>query len=284
MSFSKTTQRRNLSVSGLKKALEGVVNLNLNGWEILGDVMVVQLSGGYPLDERKFIGEEILKRHPKARVIVNRILIGDEYREPQTEILAGDGTETIHRENGVRFKLDPTKVMFSFGNKEERKRMASISNEEEIVVDMFSCVGQFALPIAKHSKPELVVAIEKNPRAHEYLDQNIGLNKLRNVKAVLGDCREVSPKKIADRVVMGYLFDTRDYLPTALQALRKKGVIHYHFLSTESRLSDHKDKVIKTALKESFNACVKKTVKVKSYAPKMYHWVFDLEVESLFAD
>lgn len=57
--------------------------------------------------------------------------------------------------------LDVAKIMWSQGNIEERKRMAFISNENEVVVDMFAGIGYFTIPLAKYSKPKLVYAIEK---------------------------------------------------------------------------------------------------------------------------
>ncbi len=278
MPSSKPSSRRNLSVSQLKHSLEGELDLDLNGWEILGDVMVVELGDGYSAAEKRLLGERIVRLHPKARTVVNRLSIDHELREPTFEVLAGEGTETIYRENGSSYRLDPTKVMFSFGNKEERRRMAHISSPEETVIDMFSCVGQFTIPLAKYSSPRSVIAIEKNPVAHRYLKENITLNKLRNVKPVLGDCREVCPTDGADRVIMGYLFETEKFLPTAINAIVKKGTIHFHMLSTASKLKDRCRRVIKAVSEKTSDATLEKTTRVKSYAPKMYHWVLDIDI------
>lgn len=278
MSYSKPAPRRNLSVSGLKKVLDGLIELRLNGWEILGDVMVISLDEGYSADEKRLIGETIIRLHPKAGTVINRSSIDDELREPVAEVIAGGRTETIYAENGCRYKIDPTKVMFSFGNKEERKRMGGISSPSETVIDMFCCVGQFSIPLAKHSQPEKVIAIEKNPVAFAYLKENVHLNKLRNVEPMLGDCRDVCPEGVADRVLMGYLFETERFLPTAIKALKDRGTVHYHFNCTESKLDMERERVLQIASAHSKEASVLETVKVKSYAPKMYHWVLDLQV------
>ena len=279
MLSSKPKPRRNLSVLELKETLKDEVALDINGWEILGDVMVLELGEGYTAPEKKLIGETIIRRHPKAVTVVNRLEIGNELRQPVVEVLAGDKTQTIYSENGCRYNIDPTKVMFSFGNKDERMRMAKISSEKEVVVDMFSCVGQFAIPIAKHSKPKKVFAIEKNPFAFEFLKANASLNKLSNLEPIHGDCRAVSPKGAADRVVMGYIFDTLQFIPTALQALKNEGVIHYHFLSTENKLKRHQEAVFSLLDKNAIAHTLLKTVNVKSYAPKMYHYVMDLSIQ-----
>jgi tRNA wybutosine-synthesizing protein 2 len=156
--------------------------------------------------------------------------------------------------------------------------MGTISSPDETVVDMFSCVGQFTIPLAGHSRPKKVFAVEKNPVAFEYLKENVRLNKLRNVEPLLGDCREVCPEDASDRVLMGYLFGTELFLPTAIKALKERGVVHYHFNSTESKLESEKKRVLKIAMKHAKEVLILETVRVKSYAPKMYHWVLDLQV------
>ncbi len=44
------------------------------------------------------------------------------YRKPVVEVIFGSPhTETIHTENGIRFKVDPQQIMFSSGNMAERR-------------------------------------------------------------------------------------------------------------------------------------------------------------------
>jgi len=270
--------RRNLSVARLKEELRGVVDLELSGWEMLGDVMVLKLPEHYPEDVKRAIGERILELHPKAVSVVNRCCILDELREPRAEVIAGVKTETVYAENGCRFKLDPTKVMFSFGNKGERERMARVTSPGEVVVDMFACVGQFAIPIARHSRPRQVIAIEKNPVAFRYLEENVRLNRLSNIEPVLGDCRELAPPEVADRVIMGYIFKPERFIETAVSVIREKGVVHYHTLSTIEELADVEGRALERFARAAGEAWMERVVKVKSYSPHRYHFVFDIKV------
>jgi tRNA wybutosine-synthesizing protein 2 len=138
-------------------------------WEKIGDILVIKLPNH--LEEYK---KEICEKYAKTlcckTVLVDLGISGD-YREPKVEKVYGSSLETIHLENGVRFKLDASRIMFSSGNLKERIRMASISSPKETVVDLFAGIGYFTLPIAVHSKPKKIFACEINPIAYNYLCQ-----------------------------------------------------------------------------------------------------------------
>ncbi len=270
-----------LSLEGVKRSLREVIGRkadHLRGWELLGDVVVVSL----PLEtdaEKRETGKSLLRFFPRAMTVVNRKGIHDIFRQPEVEVLYGDGTHTVHKENGCRFVMDVSKVMFSAGNMEERRRMAYVSNRNEVVLDMFAGIGQFTIPMAKHSRPRKVIAIEKNPVAHGFLWENVKINKLDNVDAILGDCREKSPMGAVDRVVMGYLFDTHAFLPHAFRALRGAGIIHFHSLVRRRDERAVESAIKKKASSEGFTATRIKRRKVKSYSPGYHHVVFDVDVE-----
>jgi len=203
-------------------------------------------------------------------------------RLPSYSLVAGDKkTETIHIENGIRFKLDPLNVTFSGGNKEERIRMPSRIKTGEVIVDMFACVGQFALHLAK-KKTAKVYAIELNSIAYDYLLENITLNHLDNyVQAINGDCREVYPRAIADRIVMGYLHDTLSYFPYALKSLKKcGGFVHMHLAGLEKDIPNYCNTINTICNSEGFNVISDETRKIKHYSPRIDHFVFDIEVQS----
>ncbi len=248
----------------------------LRHWELIGEVLVVRLPEG--TESKGEIGGGLLKLIPRAKAVINRRGISGVYRRPRVEVIAGYKTETVHRENGCLFKLDPTKVMFSTGNQGERRRMAAISQEGEVVLDMFAGIGQFTVPLAKHSRPRRVYSVEKNPVAHAYLRENVWLNELVNVKPLLGDCRTVSPREVADRVIMGF-FDARAFLPTAVQGLRNGGVIHYHSLVSKKELRDRAEECLLDFERLGRRAEVLEARLVKSYAPGLHHAVMDFRVE-----
>jgi tRNA wybutosine-synthesizing protein 2 len=201
-------------------------------------------------------------------------------RLPCYTVVSGDyNTVTTHTERGVKFRLDPVRLTFSGGNKKERIRMAEIAKSGENVIDMFSCVGQFALHIANAANVQ-VTAIEINPEAYEFLIENIRLNGLENkVVAILGDCREVHPKKLADRVIMGYLHDTISYLPAAIESLNENGgMVHMHMSIPEGDIYQIIERI--EGVSESYGLkSILEVRRIKNYSPGIEHFVFDIFLE-----
>lgn len=247
-------------------------------WERFGDVLILRFPK--ELEDHKLRVSKIYADVLKCRSILEDVGgIEGELRIPRLNLVYGDvNTETIHIENGIRFKFDPMKVMFSSGNMNERIRISKISNEDEIVVDMFAGIGYFSIPIAVYSKPKKVYAIEKNPIAFKYLKDNIVLNHVTGaVEPILGDNRERTPKNTADRIIMGYLKDTYIYLPYAIESLRdNEGMIHYHEICPNELLPRRPiRRIMEAAGRYGKKVDIIRINKVKSYAPGISHVVLD---------
>jgi tRNA wybutosine-synthesizing protein 2 len=261
---------------------DGLIDFIPEKWEKIGDVLIIILPSN--LDQFKHIISEKYAEVLNCKSVLNDIGgIYGEYKVPNVEIIYGSSeTETIHKENGIKYKLDPQKIMFSSGNMDERIRMANISKKSEIVVDLFAGIGYFTLPIALYSKPKKIFACEKNKISYNYLCDNVVLNHVVDiVHPIEGDNREVAPKNVADRVIMGYIGDTSKFLPTAFKCLKEKtGIIHFHEKYPEKIVPDKPINQIQE-IAEKFDRFVKlKNYKtVKSYAPGISHFVFDIKIE-----
>ena len=250
-------------------------------WEKIGEVLTIVLPQDVK-SYKKTIAEAYASVLGCKTVLNDTGSINGEYREPNVELLYGSkNTETIHIENGIRYKLDPQKIMFSSGNMDERIRMAHISNSKETVVDLFAGIGYFTLPIAVHSKSEKIFACEKNPVSFDYLCQNITLNNVSSiVEPLQGDNRRIAPKNVADRVIMGYFGDTHQFLPVAFDCLKNHcGIIHYHDKFADVAVPKKAVEFVKnTAEKYDRKINLLNFKCVKSYAPGISHYVFDVKV------
>ena len=245
-------------------------------WEKIGDILILKLPEG--------LGDKEVVAEVYARVLNCRTVMEDVggikgvKREPDLCFLYGDeATETIHLENGIYFKLDVSNIMFSSGNIDERIRMATISSPDETVVDFFSGIGYFTIPMAVYRSPH-IIACELNPIAYKYLLENINLNHVEDrVTGLLGDCRKVAPPHVADRIVLGY-FESYDFLPYAFKVLKRKGgIIHYHELCPTELLSHYPlEKFDEVARDYHRNAKILHYHKIKSYNPRFSHVVLDI--------
>lgn len=248
-------------------------------WELLGDVLILKLD-----KELKPHEKEVAKVYSEVlgaeTVLEDKGGIIDEYREPQVRVLLGERTETVHKENGVFFKLDAQEVMFSSGNIDERIRMATICEKDDIVVDMFAGIGYFSIPMAVHCKPAEIYSIEINPVAFGYLCDNVRTNEVTEIICpILGDCLEVAPEGLATRVVMGYLSDGERYLPKAMRIIGDEGIIHYHENCPNELLWERpKSTVEEAARKEGREATMINRKTIKSFAPGVSHVVLDIKV------
>ncbi len=251
-------------------------------WEKIGDVLIFVLSP--KLNTYKQIISEKYAEILKCKTVLNDIGgIYSEYRVPHVEFIYGSNeTVTIHKENGIKYKLDPLNIMFSSGNMNERIRMAKISNKSEIVVDLFAGIGYFTLPIAVYSKPKKIFACEKNKISYDYLCDNIVLNNILDiVQPIKGDNRKVAPKNVANRIIMGYIGDTYKFLPTAFKCLKDcRGIIHYHDKYPEEIVPDKPLRQIQE-IADDYNRFVKliNYKRVKTFAPGISHFVFDIKLE-----
>ncbi|MEM4456168.1 MAG: class I SAM-dependent methyltransferase family protein [Archaeoglobaceae archaeon] len=238
-------------------------------YKVIGDLAIVKLSEEIAEFKEK-IGEAILESNPRLRAVWREISKEGMMRRPKLELLAGNGSETVHLENGCHFKLDVTKVMFSLGNHYERHRVA-MECENETVVDMFAGIGYFSIPIAK--KAEKVYSIEINYDAYRFLLENAKLNNVKLIP-ILGDSMFVTPEGVADRVVMGHIF-CQDFLHTAIKALDRFGIIHYHE-AVPTKILWRPTLRVEKACKEMGKKCkILNFRKVKNYAPNVVHVVVD---------
>lgn len=190
-------------------------------------------------------------------------------RTPRTEILAGQAREVRHCESGITYWLDPSRIMFSMGNRAEKERMRSLVRAGEHVADMYAGIGYFTLPAAIAGAR--VHAMEIRDLAFSYLKRNIRENGVGNqVTAELGDCRECLAGTY-DRIIMGH-FEAIDDLPVALTHSRPGTVLHVH--SAGDRVDD-----ILAVIREQGICARVETHKVKKLGPHTWHYVQDVTRE-----
>ena len=243
-------------------------------WEYVGDIAILKMD--VPDEYKEHIGKAYAEALGMKTICVDHGVSG-EFRRPDMEIIFGSDTTSSRLENGIHYEFDVTKVMYSSGNTDERERMAKLDCSGEVVWDMFAGIGYFSLPIAKFTKASRVISTEKNPDSYEFLVRNAELNDVSDVLfPVLGDNRHMHSKAFADRILMGYVQRTSEFLETALTAIKDNGIIHYHdtFYVNE----------YETRIREIFDSqpCDYEILgirEVKSFAPSVSHYVADIRIK-----
>jgi len=277
-----------------RKNIEDVVGLKPS-YEIVGDIAVLTDVDSINERNEQLVAHALMSLHKNIKVVAKRISpVEGVFRKRKVEIIAGDNrTETMHKENGCRYKLDLERVYFNPRLASERNRVASqVQSSKEEIVDMFAGVGSFSIQIVKRALQSHVAAIDINPDAVRYLRENIKLNGVRNIEAIEGDIREIYVKfrNKADRMIMNLPKSAYLFLQEALSMLKSRGGI-IHFYDVESSYSDasgEKRKSLETAItkaKEKLTAKIEEVCeregfqfqlnilearKVKPYAPYAY--------------
>ncbi|MCL2115079.1 MAG: class I SAM-dependent methyltransferase family protein [Methanobrevibacter sp.] len=248
-------------------------------WKKIGNILILDKNFEY---ESKKDLELLLDVHNVNTIVKIRNIAG-KFRKPSIEILIGNNTETIHKENGCLFKLDIAKVMWSKGNTNERLRIAKLVKSGETIVDMFAGIGYFSIPIAMHSQVKKIFSIEINPESYNYLKNNIDLNKINikanyeRIKAILGDCSEIATKLSADRVLMGYVKTTHHFLDVAIDCVNYGGTIHYHETVPEKLMNERPyERIAKSANDREVEILA--TNIIKKYSPGVVHIVVDAKI------
>ena len=205
-------------------------------------------------------------------------------RKSGTRMLRGEDDWVVRRENGVDYGYHVTKCMFSAGNVNERRRMGEIVERGEVVVDLFSGIGYYSLPIMVHSEVEHVHCCEWNDDAVKSLEWGLERNGISSGFTIhRGDNREscMSIGRVADRVIMGLLPTSEDSFEAAMEVLSDSGgVVHVHGLARPGEYSEWGEVVLRKLchFREGSRAKVIGVNRIKSYAPRWDHIVLDVSI------
>jgi tRNA wybutosine-synthesizing protein 2 len=251
------------------------------GYQRLGRVALVR----WPEDLRALFGpgaEALAGELGVAAVFRVAGPVEGDWRLPRLERLFGTSGETEVREDGLRYRFDASRVLYSRGNRSERARWGRTVRAGERVVDLFAGIGYFALPAARHGRARTVLAVEEHPLSYGYLRANLALNRLEDrVTPVLGDNRSVAlPARSADRVLLGFLPDALPWVPRALELLDPDGGwLHVHRLAGSREPPGASEGPVRERI-EGLGARVRRiaTRGIKSYGPGRDHVVVDVEV------
>ena len=285
-----------------EKIPKNILELIPHSYDLIGDIAIIEfdrLDNMHDIsqlgDIKKEISKAMLKVHKNIKTIYEKIgPVKGEYRlRGLKHILGPKKTETLIYENKCVFKLDVKKTFFTPRLVFERKRISNLPFEKnEIIVDMFSGVGPFAIQIAKN-QDVIVHAFDINPWAIYYLNENILLNKLKgkilayniDIKSLLkydNPIRQNLENKI-HRIIMNLPERALEFIDIAKILIKKSGAILHIYLFSEKPDSIEKgifkSKKVLNQHYLSIEKILNKRI-VKPYSPRIDLIVLDVKVKN----
>ena len=255
-------------------------------WEKFADVALLPRTAFTEEGWNDLRGPELWSAIASA-LKVNRIgkigeIIGEK-RESTVELLRGEDDWVVRRENGIDYGYNFTQCMFSAGNVNERRRMGEVGGVEETVVDLFSGIGYYTLPMLVNSQVNHVHCCEWNPNAIRALKWSLDRNNVANRCTIHeGDNRLTATNLSgqADRVILGLLPTAEGGFELAINCLKKiGGCLHIHGIAPASDHDSWVDEIITklSNLNHDFSISESSRVRIKSHAPHWDHLVLDVE-------
>lgn len=258
-----------------------------SAFDQIGDIVIIKIPNEL-MPKKKFIADTILAHVKSAKAVFAQVSpVRGDYRVRNLEFIAGENrTITEYKEHGCRFRVDVAKTYFSPRLSTERLRIANMVGEGETIVNMFAGVGTYSILMARMNKTCKVYSIDSNAVAAELCEANAKLNKVQDrVVSIHGDAGEVIKDQLAgqaDRVLMPLPERAKEFVDSAVLALKKKGVVHYFIHIRADNKKTSKNLGLQDAHKAfvKYNHIVQQARVVRGVGPRIYQIVADVLVKT----
>ena len=258
----------------LKSALEDILpveklNLVPKGYEVIGDIAIINIPKSLK-DEKHIIAKALVSQRKDVRCVLRKVSkVRGEERVGDFELILGDRTTTIHRENNCMFHVDIAGTYFSGKLAYERDRIVGEVTDGEDVLVMFCGVGPFLVPIKKNRDVN-ITGLDMNPVACSLLRKNLDVNGIE-AGIVLADGGAPPFRKLFDRIVMPTPYGQDCFLNSAEKLLKPDGIVHFYTFKKDFEI-DHFKRVLEEMgwEIEFYRDC-------GNVAPRVKRYVFDLK-------
>jgi tRNA (guanine37-N1)-methyltransferase len=241
------------------------------GFEVIGDIAIISIPPS--LEREKYAIAEALASHRKDVKVVLRKknkLQGPE-RVREFEVLLGNRTVTMHRENGCVYQVDLSRTYFSGKMAFERSRIVKkVKNGEQVLV-LFCGVGPFLIPIKKY-RDVFVIGLDNNPDACSLCRKNAEINGT-DADVILADANsmDVLFKKKFSRIIMPGPYGQDSFLNLARNILEPDGMIHFYTFKKDFEIPHFR----RLLIERGWRICMYRNC--GSVAPRVNRYVFDLK-------
>jgi len=281
--LTKKEKKRNFKEKLKEKLTKKELEKIKTSYDVVGNIAILEIVDELRKKE-KIIAELLLNERKNVKTVLKKEEgRKGKYRLQKYKFLIGKRNYTTeHRENNVKLKVNVKDVYFSPRLSNERKRIAKLVKKNESILVMFSGCAPYPVVISKNTDAKEIYGVEINPKGHKLGEENIKLNKLKNIKLFCGDAKKIVPKlkKKFDRVVMPFPKEGQDFLSVAIKATKKDGTIHFYLFLGEKDIPKKAYKKIKNTcnkLNKKYN--ILKYVKVGQFSPRTYRVCIDFKIK-----
>lgn len=271
----------------LKDELRGVIPESKikevrRSYDVIGDIAILEIPKELKKLE-KSIAWTLYRKHSNINTVAKKASkFSGKFRVRKIKPICGEEkTTTIHKESGVKLKLDLNEVYFSPRLGGERLRIARKVEPGEKVLVMFSGVAPYPLVIEKNQpEVEVVYGVELNPKAYRFARKNVMLNRSKKVIPILGDVKKVIPKfkNKFDRIIMVLPKQAHLFLEEAFQVSKKGTIIHLYQFYDEEKIPEGVKEEVKDRVKEFREVEILNVEKCGSYSPGVFRVCVDIKV------
>lgn len=250
----------------------------LTGFVKLGSIVVFNYTKNLGLHTYLQAAEALRSMYSDLTSVFVKLGTTGELRLPELLLIYGDGnTVTKVRENGLEFLVDVKRTYFNVRLSGERARVANMVRDGELVLDMFSGVGPFAITIASRSKA-FVFSVDLNPYASYLAAMNVRLNRKRlkgQVSIIRADSIRLPDfvKMRFDRIIMNNPTASLIFADAACRLSGSGSTIHVYTLGSSE--GEAVSKVV-NSFGASCNVEVVYHRKVLEYSPSKSIYVVDV--------
>jgi tRNA (guanine37-N1)-methyltransferase len=243
-------------------------------FEVVGDIAMVEDR------DAEHVAAALMSTSRSIKTVIAPISdVEGEFRTRRFRHVAGEArTVTLHKEHGLRYRVDLEGAYFTPRLGTERLRIAGLVSPGDVVLDMFAGVGPFSLLLAK--KGAKVIAMDKNPVAVKYLRENALLNKVNRIEILEGNAAQLALRyeNRADHVIMNLPHSACEFLSPAIRAAKSEGIVHYYCIAPDDDL--YRDLALIKKAADDMDVEVEVLYKeiVRSYAPHRSNVVIDFRL------
>ena len=239
-------------------------------FDIFGEIAIIKLVEDLR-DYEKEIAEALLLSHTNIKTVCLDSGVQGEFRLRNLKLIGGvNNFISIHKENGMEFEADISKVYFSPRLATERERLSLLVQEGEFVLDAFAGVAPFSITLAK--KGCRLLSLDSNPEAKKWALKNFSINSISTNQYNFYNSKfeefDFKSEKF-DRIIMNNPTNCLPFLEKALTLIVKGGIIHFYNICPK----DEKFSIM-NYINSSYE-CIGKR-EVHAYSPSSSLFAFDI--------